>query len=768
MLEVAPLAAELGAEEHARAVGIAEARHQLVALGGREIAGVGERFDRLGLRVPGGGAPELQAQVLDGLARLGEDEHLVVREVVEEQVAQHLQLGVLLAGGQLLRARGERAQALVGRGAERGRERHRRAAQATQQRGEHRALRQRALGGRGGDGGAHVRLELRLGLGQRHLGDLQRALGEAAHERAPVAEQSGRKTIAVGEVVEELLERLVGRARAAGRAPGGARRGHLAEELQLGVAGEERGDLLGGGPISLEQRAHLGGEIARACKPLAQLGLARGRGRIHQAQERVVLGGIELQRRRGEEQEAPGPRGQRLRHLVGALRAQVVGLVEDHQIPAGVGGLRRLFLGAGEPLQGRHHQLVPRPGSACRARRRLVVAIVLCALGVHQREEQVELVEQLREPLHGQVRRRDHQAASDQPRVQQGREHEARFDGLAEAHFIGEHEARRAGGQHLVRHGDLVRLDVDAAREQGAERVGAALEIEADHFAAQAEVGGRAPASESQLLGGTGALRERTQIGFAADRGLLARHLDGVAIELVARRGELAQHLRFAAVGHARGRAGRELEAHQRLVARGEDDRLAVPSGKLGGEPRRILGDVDDVAHAPGLLGAVDDLHSLLVAHARVLAGSGAHGISVVDRVRAVARSRAARRAAAGELRSALLAAVLQLEQLRDALEQLLGLLADELAARAPGGNSEAAAALGAAVRQRGLRLDVALHQLAQPVRMDRAAAVRTDDGAFSDGHVRVACMRLACRLARVAGGVRLHSSTPQRYAQER
>src|SRR5205085_12647408 len=66
--------------------------------------------------------------------------------------------------------------------------------------------------------------------------------------------------------------------------------------------------------------------------------------------ERVVLAGIELQRCRRQEQEAPGPRRQRLRHLVGAWPAQMVRLVDDDQIPAGLGGLACLVLRTGEPL----------------------------------------------------------------------------------------------------------------------------------------------------------------------------------------------------------------------------------------------------------------------------------------------------------------------------------------------------------------------------------------------------------------------------------
>ena len=46
-LEVAALAADLGADEHLRALGVAEAGHLAVALHQRQIAVVAERLDAL-------------------------------------------------------------------------------------------------------------------------------------------------------------------------------------------------------------------------------------------------------------------------------------------------------------------------------------------------------------------------------------------------------------------------------------------------------------------------------------------------------------------------------------------------------------------------------------------------------------------------------------------------------------------------------------------------------------------------------------------------
>src|SRR3954462_9269436 len=112
MLEVAPLAAQLGAEEDARPLRIAEAGAELVALRRREGSDVREGFDA-GLAAFG--SAELGGEVLDGLARLGEDEHLLARERAVEKLAESAQLGVALGrnrGGRL-RSRGEGG---IGRG----------------------------------------------------------------------------------------------------------------------------------------------------------------------------------------------------------------------------------------------------------------------------------------------------------------------------------------------------------------------------------------------------------------------------------------------------------------------------------------------------------------------------------------------------------------------------------------------------------------------------------------------------------------------------
>ena len=109
VLEVATLSAQLGAEQHARPLGIAETRHQLVPLGRGEVSGVRQRLDALALPLR---PRELQPQVLDRLARLGEHQHLLAGQLAVEQLAERLQLGIVL-GRKRRGARRERPERLV-------------------------------------------------------------------------------------------------------------------------------------------------------------------------------------------------------------------------------------------------------------------------------------------------------------------------------------------------------------------------------------------------------------------------------------------------------------------------------------------------------------------------------------------------------------------------------------------------------------------------------------------------------------------------------
>ena len=251
-----------------------------------------------------------------------------------EELAKRAQLGIGFGrnGRGALRQRGE---GTILRRLQAGRERRRRAAEPAQERGEHRA----GEAGSGG-GGTDLALELALaGIGRDlYLG--QDARRESAHHRAAIAQKARGEAVAVREMGEKVVARKPGK---------------------LLVLGKEPRDALCRGRIAREQRTHFRGEISlpRESRPELFFG-GRGR-RIHQAQQRMVLAGIELQRRRRQEQQAPGARRQRLRHLVRAGPAQMVGLVDDDEIPAHLGSLAGLVLRPGEPFERGDDQRVLAP-----------------------------------------------------------------------------------------------------------------------------------------------------------------------------------------------------------------------------------------------------------------------------------------------------------------------------------------------------------------------------------------------------------------------
>ena len=178
-------------------------------------------------------------------------------------------------------------------------------------------------------GEAHVGFERALGGREHDIDDRERSLCEAADDGAAVAKQPRREPVALREMREQRL---------------------ALQLRQSGVVGKQIGNSLGRALIAVEQRAHLRGEIALPRQSRAQLRLGlRGR-RIDQLEQPVILGRIQLQRRRGEEQQAPGLLREGAGHFVRALAAQVVRLVEDDQVPARLRGLRGLVFGAGQPF----------------------------------------------------------------------------------------------------------------------------------------------------------------------------------------------------------------------------------------------------------------------------------------------------------------------------------------------------------------------------------------------------------------------------------
>ncbi len=181
----------------------------------------------------------------------------------------------------------------------------------------------------------------------------------------------------------------------------------------------------------------------------------------HQAEQ--LQQGV-LQRRRGEQQFVPAGQGllerigDDVRRLVDV--AEAVRFVNHHQIPRH--GLDVAGLALGE-LVGANNDLGCLEGADLALADGGVVR-----LGFEDAARQKELLGQLLIPLLAQVRRRDHQNAplALRPHL---RQHETRFDGLAQAHFVGQQRTfgkRRVKGKE--RRIDLMRIEIDLRADQRA------------------------------------------------------------------------------------------------------------------------------------------------------------------------------------------------------------------------------------------------------------------------------------------------------------
>ena len=190
-----------------------------------------------------------------------------------EQPLEGLELRVLR---QRLRFRRQLAQPRILRRSQSRGERGRRAAQPAQEAFQHRARGQFRFRHRR----AHVVLQRFFSGCQLDVDAGQLARRETTDDRAPIAQKARRESVTFGEVREQRL---------------------LRERLQLGIVGKQPRDAALRCCVSCEQGAHFGGEVALPRQPRAQFLLGRRRRRIHQPQQRMVFGRIELQRRRRQE-----------------------------------------------------------------------------------------------------------------------------------------------------------------------------------------------------------------------------------------------------------------------------------------------------------------------------------------------------------------------------------------------------------------------------------------------------------------------------------
>ena len=321
------------------------------------------------------------------------------------------------------------------------------------------------------------------------------------------------------------------------------------ERLRVGAAGEEPARHVCVGFVLLEPGEEL---------------VERGRGHgLHEREQPEVLARIEAHRRRGEEEDAVGRAAERRDRRVERVVGEVVRLVHHEEVERDLGGGVHEVRVVAQRLEGDD-----RMGRA--RERRLRATERGDPLGREEREERVELVEELGEPLEGEVLGDDDEDALGDAELAHAGEDEARLDRLAEADLVGEDEPRQPVREDPAGGADLVREDVDAGGEQRAERVRAPERLEPGDAGAERERGGRAVLARGERV-------ERATGPRLLERGV-----------------------------------GRDLD--ERGVAPG-DDRDAFPAGEADREPPPLVGDLDDHAHAPAALRAVDHLRPCFPGH---------------------------------------------------------------------------------------------------------------------------------------------------------
>ncbi|MNO70921.1 hypothetical protein D3C76_618200 [compost metagenome] len=232
---------------------------------------------------------------------------------------------------------------------------------------------------------------------------------------------------------------------------------------------------------------------------------------VKQAQAREVAVLAQLFGGRGQQQDAGNGLGQLLdQGVLGAglvfVPDQVVGFVDHHQVPArGKQRVLGLFV-LGQPLQRHQRQLCVFEGVAGIAFDK--------ALGIEQRNLQVEAPAHFHQPLVLQVFRYQDQYAVGAPGQQLAMDHQARLDGLAQAHLVGQ---QYPWGDAVGDFTGNVQLVCNRLRTHAAQAPQRRLQLAAgvlQGVVAQREPGQRVDLAGEQTVAGQAELDEVRQLGF--------------------------------------------------------------------------------------------------------------------------------------------------------------------------------------------------------------------------------------------------------------
>ncbi len=209
---------------------------------------------------------------------------------------------------------------------------------------------------------------------------------------------------------------------------------------------------------------------------------------IQQTQAGKVALVTQLIRGCGQQQHAGHLLGQRFHHLVGTARGflaplQVMRLIDDQQIPLRFQDLFEATTLLAQEVEAADHQLFGFEGIL------RISESLDAALLVKQGEVQVEAAQHLDKPLVLQGFGQQDQHAMGAAGEQLLMDDHARFDGLAEAHFVSQQYARGVAVSHFVGNIKLVRDQADFPASQTAGRIATALVLIDQGLVAQGKAG---------------------------------------------------------------------------------------------------------------------------------------------------------------------------------------------------------------------------------------------------------------------------------------
>ena len=312
-----------------------------------------------------------------------------------------------------------------------------------------------------------------------------------------------------------------------------------------------------------------------------RLEIVKARG-IEQGQALKMRLLTHLLRGGGEQQQAGAVRGQSFHKGVqaGVYRGRKpVCFVHDDQIPT---------RGQGQQLQGLVREQIDRAQRQLFAGEGVDAArLRVQAFAIEQRKSQVEAPAHFHQPLKLQRRRHQHQRPAAVAGQQLAVQDHARFDGFAQAHFIGEQHARRVALTDLPGHVQLMGQQRGAHPQQAAQA--AALQ------AIDLSTGGQAH-RESRLsihLTGEQALARGAeidavvQVEFGDPLALFGYGVEQQGLFLMHRHNGA-----FAAVASAQGIADAQLEPGQRRAVDGVGA-LFLHRGKMQRYAARVFFDND-------------------------------------------------------------------------------------------------------------------------------------------------------------------------------